>query len=127
MKKASAKNFIPFLKKGMPKNFPAFLKKASAKNFSRLRREQWGGRCADTGCAANNGAGAVFIQAAPAPGVGPWDRGGPSLSREARKGALPYPHKIKHPPQVRACLKIEELPDFSQTAGEYKAKNTGIL
>ncbi len=30
-------------------------------------------------------------------------------------------------PVFRACLKIEELPDFSQTAGVYKAKNTGIL
>ncbi|OUP69759.1 hypothetical protein B5F10_16555 [Anaerotruncus colihominis] len=36
-----------------------------AKNFSRLRREQWGGRCVYTGCAANSGAGAAFIQAAP--------------------------------------------------------------
>ena len=28
-------------------------------------------------------------QAAPAPGLGPWDRGGPPLSREARRVALP--------------------------------------
>ncbi|EDS13029.1 hypothetical protein [Anaerotruncus colihominis] len=27
----------------------------------------------------------------------------------------------------RACLIIKELPDFSQTTGESKAKNTGTL
>ncbi|RGE64694.1 hypothetical protein DXC40_17600 [Anaerotruncus colihominis] len=59
-------------------------KKASAKNFSRLRRKQWGGRCIYTGCAVNSRAGAAFIQAAPAPRLGPWDRGGPPLSHEAR-------------------------------------------
>ena len=31
----------------------------------------------------------VNRQAAPAPGLGPWDRGGPPLSREARRVALP--------------------------------------
>ncbi len=41
------------------------MKKSSAKNFSRLRREQRGGRCVFTGCAANSGAGAAFLQAAP--------------------------------------------------------------
>ncbi|WP_290879529.1 hypothetical protein, partial [Anaerotruncus sp.] len=36
-----------------------------ALRFHRLRREQRGGRCVFTGCAANSGAGAAFSQAAP--------------------------------------------------------------
>ncbi len=42
--KASAKNFIPFLKKGMPKNFSRLRREqwGRLQYFYRLRREQWG-------------------------------------------------------------------------------------
>ena len=72
----------------LPHN-PRFFEKSSAKNFHRLRsslfeKRLW--RKTFIGCAANSGFGAALMQAAPAPGSGPWDRGGPPLSHEAEKG-----------------------------------------
>ncbi|WP_290880052.1 hypothetical protein [Anaerotruncus sp.] len=60
------------------------MKKSLAKNFSRLRREQWGGRCVKTGCAANSGADTEQKQAAPR-----------TAGRALREGEVRWPAREK--------------------------------